>query len=613
LGRIRHLFSKLILTPISRSVRKKFLLLFLLLAIIPLMIAATISYINTKAAIERITFNQNNSQMDWVQKNILDDLNRINDVLTAFYFDSDVSFYINKVHSEGSFGTLSAFFMNKIKSYYFANYRDFKSTRLYLVDALTQYEFSLDGGLISRNLAPDFLKTDPVFTNPAQLQFNDVTGEQYQLLLKSDGPVMMKYYNRFEDRKLMAALAVQLNWKLFDTAIDLLSSDEDSQTYLIRETGQIVYGHFTQYVTPELMKTMLEQAIQYQGASAASMDQQYIFARQLSDDIFILKTIPIQNIRRAYLLTLNYQLLLIFVTAVLIIILVLIIGYNVTKPVTSLARSMHDIEQYLESDQHNYVVQVKTNDEIKILEQSYVMMIEKIKNLINQEYRQKIEKQSAQLMALQAQINPHFMYNTLQMIGGMAVKHNVQEIYQIVSAFSRMMRYNMQMADTVTISQELMNIDYYLEIQESRFENKLTVKKSFDPGCLDCLIPKLSLQPLLENCFKYGFNTRRKRWIVRIEIAAQDDQIRITIADNGTGLTDDQIQEINLAMKNSENLPVDRLESLGLRNINSRIKLFFGSDYGLSISHAPEGGALVTLLIGRRLHQDSTPELDESR
>jgi len=242
-----------------------------------------------------------------------------------------------------------------------------------------------------------------------------------------------------------------------------------------------------------------------------------------------------------------------------------------------------------------------------------VMMIEKIKNLINQEYRQKIEKQSAQLMALQAQINPHFMYNTLQMIGGMAVKHNVQEIYQIVSAFSRMMRYNMQMADTVTISQELMNIDYYLEIQESRFENKLTVKKSIDPSCLDCLIPKLSLQPLLENCFKYGFNTRRKRWIVRIEIVAQGDQIRITIADNGTGLTDDQIQEINLAMKNSENLPVDRLESLGLRNINARIKLFFGSDYGLSISHAPEGGALVTLLIGRRLHQDLTPELDESR
>ncbi len=101
--RISHFFSKLILTPISRSVRKKMLLLFLLLAIVPLMIAATISYINTKSAIERITFNQNNAQMDWVQKNILDDLNRINDVLTAFYFDSDVSFYINKVHSEGSF------------------------------------------------------------------------------------------------------------------------------------------------------------------------------------------------------------------------------------------------------------------------------------------------------------------------------------------------------------------------------------------------------------------------------------------------------------------------------------------------------------------------------
>ncbi len=503
--------------------------------------------------------------------------------------------------------------MNKIKSYYFANYRDFKSTRLYLVDALKQYEFSLDGGLITRNLAADFLETDPVFTNPAQLQFNDVTGEKYQLLLKSDGPVMMKYYNRFEDRKLMAALAVQLNWKLFDTAIDLLSSDEDSQTYLIRDTGQIVYGHFTQYIPPELMKTMLEQASQYKGASAASIDQRYIFTRQLSDDIFILKTIPVQNIRRAYLLTLNYQLLLIFVTAVLIIILVLIIGYTVTKPVTSLARSMHDIEQYLESDRNNYVAQVKTNDEIKILEQSYLMMIEKIKLLINQEYRQKIEKQSAQLMALQAQINPHFMYNTLQMIGAMAVKHNVQEIYQIVSAFSRMMRYNMQMADTVTISQELMNIDYYLEIQESRFENKLTVEKSIDPGCLDCLIPKLSLQPLLENCFKYGFTTRRKRWKVRIEIVSQGDRIRIAITDNGIGLTGDKIQEINLAMKNTESLPVDQQESLGLRNINARIKLFFGSDYGLSIDHAPDGGALVTLLIGRRIDQETVLEPVESR
>ena len=603
--RWRHLFSKLVLTPISRSFRKKMLLLLFLLAIFPLVTATVISYANTKTAIERLAFSQNNSRMDWVQQSVNEGLERINNVLTAFYYDSDVSFYINKIDSTGAFGQLGAtFFRNKIKSHYFASYQDFRSVRLYLPDALKAYAFSLDEGLSVEALQPDFLTTDPILSDPSELQFEAHAPEDYRMAVKPDGPVMVKYYRRFEDRRLLAVLTARLSWKLFDDSIALLASEADSQVYVVRADGDIIYGHFTETPSKKDLQAMLDQALLHTGDTAAVTKTRCLFARKITGDIYILKTMPIEIIRKTYVLTLNFQLLLILTAAILIGILAIFLGYTVTRPITQLAQSMHEVEQYIETDRDIDIVHVRTNDEIRILEQSYRMMVERIRRLINQEYRQKIEKQSAQLMALQAQIHPHFLFNTLQMIGAMAVRNNDQDLYGVISAFSRMMRYSMRMSDVASIGGELENADHYLEIQRHRFAGKLHVERTIDASCLPCLLPKLSIQPLLENCFKHGFTARQSQWRIHITVvrdeAVDGDAIRITVADNGTGIRREKADAIEAALAGDDLLPVDRQESLGLHNIHARIRLIFGTECGLYIQPGDGGGTVVTLRIAAR-------------
>ena len=601
MARIRYLFSKYILTPISRSIRNKLLLIMLVIAIIPLMIATIISYTNTKDAIETEVLGQNNAKIDWVQTNIKNDLSRINESLTAFYFDNDITFYLNKINSDGSLGSISSsFYANKIKSYLMANYQDFQLVSFYIVDSLKAYHYSMESALTVEQLPADFMQTNPLFQASSDLIFNEPVLNQYDFSVKTSGPVMVKYYRRFDDRRIIAVLVTQLKWKMFDNAIELLNLEKDSQIYFVRGNGQVIYGRYSTLNQDQLLSIMAQ--VKATGSGQIPLvDNNYIFMRQVYDDIYLIKTLPIAVIRQAYIKTLNYQLVLIILTVALIVVLTFLLGSWITRPITTLARSMHHVENYLENNNQIYQVQVKSNDEIKILEQSYQMMLERIKLLIEEEYKQKIEMQSAQLMALQSQINPHFMYNTLQMIGAIAVENNTPEIYKLIAAFSNMMRYNMQFKqDMVTIKQELENLDYYLDIQRERFDGNLKVEYEVDPSCLNCRIPKLTLQPVVENCFKYGFTKKIHTWQIRVLIASEDDTIMITVEDNGIGIPKEKLAEINRVLAESTRSIYSFTENLGLKNIDSRIKLFFGNDYGLTIRNREHSGTSVAMRIARK-------------
>lgn len=599
MARLLYWFNKHILTPISRSIRMKLLLIMLFVAIGPLLLATVISYANTKRAIEREVLSQNRAKMDWVQTSIHNDLNRINESLTAFYFDSDITFYLNKIDADSSLRTLSAaFYQNKIKSYLMANYQDFALVSFYIIDYLKAYHYSMESGLTTEVLPPDFQASNPLFQASSNLVIDQPALGQYELNVRNSGPYMIKYYRRFDDRRVMGVLVARLKWKMFDNAIQLLSLEKGSQIYFTRGDGSLIYGQYSTWQTPVQMTTLLTAAQATPAGQTTRLDDQYVFMRQVYDDIYLIKTIPIQVVRQAYLMTLNYQLVLIVLTVALVIILTLLLGLWITRPITTLARSMHEVETYLDRNDQIYTPQVRTNDEIRILEQSYSMMLERIKVLIDQEYKQKIETQSAQLMALQAQINPHFMYNTLQMIGAMAVENGTPEIYQIIAAFSNMMRYNMRLSeDLVTIKQELASLDYYLAIQRQRFAEGLEVQYDIDKAALTGRLPRLTIQPIVENCFKHGFSHRSRPWQIWIRLTALEAQICIEIADNGSGIPDARLAAIEQSLADSTRIIPNSADHLGLKNIDARLKLACGPDSGLTIANRPGGGTSVTVIL----------------
>ena len=264
-----------------------------------------------------------------------------------------------------------------------------------------------------------------------------------------------------------------------------------------------------------------------------------------------------------------------------------------SKPLIELAARMGKIR--LDSSQP--MERSEREDEIGLLQNSFADMAERTQNLIASEYIAKIEKRNAQLRALQAQINPHFIYNTLQAIGGMALKHEVPGIYEVTLNLIDIMRYSLNFSkDRVRLGDELKYLQSYLQIQNLRFGRRLDLTFDAPEECFEYLVPKLILQPLVENCFEHGLSERAGRWVVTIRAQVSGKDLLLTVTDNGVGIPPEKLEQIRATLESGTDLSLRGAEHIGLTNVNARIRLMFGGeDYGLTIDSDPDTGTSITV------------------
>ncbi|GMK43145.1 hypothetical protein PghCCS26_02720 [Paenibacillus glycanilyticus] len=306
-----------------------------------------------------------------------------------------------------------------------------------------------------------------------------------------------------------------------------------------------------------------------------------------------MKFIPIEYVTEGASSTLNFSLITALAFAIVAIAASVLIAYMTTRPIIRLTQSMKAVEiQNFEVD-----IREPRSDEIGTLERRFNSMLSRIKELIQTEYKATIEKRTAQVKAMQAQINPHFLHNALQAIGGIALSRNVPEINDHVRAISDLFRYTIRMkSDLVTIADELEHARNYLQIQKLRFQSMIEIRIDADEECLGCRIPKFSLQPIVENCFFHGLEGKMDAWTISIRVEKVLDEIEIDIADNGMGIEEARLAEIRRQLSQ----PADGQENgegMGISNVNARIKLLFGDEYGLFISSEWNAGTTVKLLI----------------
>ena len=187
--------------------------------------------------------------------------------------------------------------------------------------------------------------------------------------------------------------------------------------------------------------------------------------------------------------------------------------------------------------------------------------------------------------SLQNQINPHFLYNTLESIRGAALYHGIHDIAAMSKALSLLFRYSISERVLVSIKEEMQHLENYLSIQNFRYENKFELLYSIPPQLMNYKILKLTLQPLIENSIKHGLEMKLGRGIVKLEILALDNNIKIHISDDGLGIPPKKVEELNRLLTNDKYLPGSEGDSsgtgIGVKNVNSRIKLYFGEQYGL--------------------------------
>lgn len=278
--------------------------------------------------------------------------------------------------------------------------------------------------------------------------------------------------------------------------------------------------------------------------------------------------------------------LLLSASLIIIIIAIIFISIGITKPIKQLVKYMNRIQT---GDLSLDVVSTR-KDEIGVLYRRFGSMMDTINNLILVEYKLKLANSTNQLRALQAQVNPHFMNNTLQTIGSLALEQGMKKIYTLISTLSRMMRYSMYNTDKpVTLQIELQHVKDYLELQSERFENQFEVRYDVDETTLSTPLPKMMIQPLVENFFKHGLNPLQEDNLIIITSRwLSSSTLQISVEDNGNGMEPEAWEALQQdIVSDKASVPSPELsddgtgiqqEGIGLINILTRLKLYYGED-----------------------------------
>ena len=244
-------------------------------------------------------------------------------------------------------------------------------------------------------------------------------------------------------------------------------------------------------------------------------------------------------------------------------------------------------------------------DELDTIADHFNDMCAKLEEYIQKSYTAEIEKKNAQMQALQSQINPHFLYNTLECIRGQALLDDNIEIAKMVEALSSFFRYSIsKKGNLVTLRDELANTENYMLIQRYRFNNRFSMEIIIDEEdevAYDFLVPRLIIQPVIENAIFHGLEERMEGGIVSIEVIVTDLDMIITISDNGKGIDCAELEELNNRMNANDMELEDKNNQINtgiaLPNINRRIRLLFGEEYGVNVYSTLGKGTDVEIII----------------
>ena len=288
----------------------------------------------------------------------------------------------------------------------------------------------------------------------------------------------------------------------------------------------------------------------------------------------------------------NFMRIIEIAAITLTIILTILMTNFVTKPLRKMTELMHKVEHGDMSVRFS----PKYTDEIGKMCNTFDMMLDKIDEMQKHIVEVNNAKKQVEIDALKGQINPHFMYNTIETFRMIAIEKEDEELSDLLWRFGKMMRYNITtMNELATIKSELEYMQHYIDIQNSRYNGNIRLICEVSEDLLEYKVIKLLIQPIVENAVFHGLKKKTSSiGFVKIFAYTSLDRCIIEIFDNGEGIQEEVLAEIKETLK-IRYVDADTAKYIGLRNVNERIKLIYGEDYGILIDNHPEGGVLVSL------------------
>ncbi|TKI25707.1 HAMP domain-containing protein [Bacillus pumilus] len=276
------------------------------------------------------------------------------------------------------------------------------------------------------------------------------------------------------------------------------------------------------------------------------------------------------------------------------------IAGGISRPIVHLSRSVKEVS---EGNFDGANLHVTSKDEISVLNEAFQRMRQEMKMMI-EEMKQKAaldqKIKDMKLKTLQNQMNPHFLFNTLNIVSRMAYLESADATSRLIQSVSTLMRYSLSaLSASVTLEQEVKVVKEYFHIQETRFADRITCKTIIDESCLSVHIPSLTLQPLVENAFIHGVEPKEENGLVELSIYQEGGYVMIRIRDNGMGINEQEKRRL-LSEKEEEDpniLSKGHSTGIGLRNVMSRLHLFYGVKDALQIDSKPNEGTTIQLAI----------------
>ncbi len=289
----------------------------------------------------------------------------------------------------------------------------------------------------------------------------------------------------------------------------------------------------------------------------------------------------------------KYSMVLLFT---FLFILLISIGFGflkrITNPIEELASTMQEVQKGNFLAVQSLKVEEMPEDEVGTLYRNFKTMVQRIDELIKENFSKQLLVKETEFKALQAQINPHFLYNTLESVNWLAKTNNQQQISSMVEALGHLMRNSINFnEDIITVEKELAIVRSYLTIQNYRFGDRLDFQMDISASVLNCRIPKLTLQPLLENSFQHAVEPSLEVSTINITAVKMEEYLYIRVEDNGPGI------DPNTLLYIKKGIIKPKGTGIGLNNIDQRIKLGFGEQYGLKIENLDGKGTAVTVIL----------------
>nr|WP_145161219.1 sensor histidine kinase [Paenibacillus terrae] len=365
---------------------------------------------------------------------------------------------------------------------------------------------------------------------------------------------------------------------------------------IVDETGKIVYDSAASEWTGEQLpspKLLAMRNVRKEGVETLSIyDEKNLIAFVRMDSLpwTIVSLTPMHALTEP--ITAMQRLLIFFLVAYMLcaVGVVIYLTRNFTQPVFQLVRLMRKLE---EGDFSMLIPHQNRKDEIGWLYRGFGSIVRKIEDLILQSTRAERTKRELEFQVLSHQINPHFLYNTLESIRWKAENHGRNDIGEMVSALGNLLRLSLnQGKDITTVGREIEQVKAYVQIEQARIGMPLRVLYFFDEEMLDMTFMRLLLQPLVENAIQHSIRGNFEKGKVILSGRVEERDLVIDISDNGKGIPEEVLKELNDAAGNRK---MAGRSGVGLRNVNERLKIYFGPDYQLRIETQEGKGTKITI------------------